>query len=604
MARYYATTNNANWGMFYDVTEGPYSIETNASSVYVNIYLYRPSSSSYYGGTATISMSVDGQVQSTTITPTYPTNIGVGESSAHLMASFGYTISHNNDGSKTIGFSLSWNANFNPTSASGSDSMVLTTIPRASEISSVSTVNIGSNATITVNRKSSSFTHTITYLFGDLSGTIVTKSSNTSISWTIPTSFYTKIPNAKTGVGNLFITTYNGNTQIGSTSSKQFTVTTNENFCKPTLSGSVVDSNQDTIAITGDDTILIAGYSTANVSYRTAPRNSASVKKVTVNSLTAYSGSSVGTVTGTKELTSFNANTIDIVSTDSREYSAINTLTAGTDYTLIPYIPITFNGEVTRQTPTGNTLLLSFSGNYYSGSLGETTNSLTIIWKWRIKGDTTWETGGTLVENTDYVINTNDNTYHSGTGQYQSEISLGNGFNYQTNYEIGIFYTDVLITDRNVILLGKKGIPVFNWGDDYFNINGDLLLYGTPINGEILFESSVGTQNEITLSDDWANYRFMDVIWQTGSWDENDNDYDNLTGMNRIPVVANSYLMVGGTVNSNKWSFIGWHYTSIKFTGTNKIAQPFRGNSHIFNGSSNTYSTSNDIYIIKVIGYK
>lgn len=130
MARYYASTNNANWGMFYDVTEGSYSIENNTSPVGVNVYLYRPASASYYGGTANISFTLNGETKSTSAYPSYPTNIGVGEANAHLMASFSYTVPHNNDGSKTISFSLSWSANFSPTSASGSDTMVLTTIPR------------------------------------------------------------------------------------------------------------------------------------------------------------------------------------------------------------------------------------------------------------------------------------------------------------------------------------------------------------------------------------------------------------------------------------------------------------------------------------------
>lgn len=130
MARYYASTNNTNWGMFYDVTEGSYSIENNTSPVGVNVYLYRPASASYYGGTANISFTLNGETKSTSAYPSYPTNIGVGEANAHLMASFSYTVPHNNDGSKTISFSLSWSANFSPTSASGSDTMVLTTIPR------------------------------------------------------------------------------------------------------------------------------------------------------------------------------------------------------------------------------------------------------------------------------------------------------------------------------------------------------------------------------------------------------------------------------------------------------------------------------------------
>ena len=197
MARYYATTNNSNWGMFYDVTEGSYNINNNTSAVYVKVYLYRPSSASYYGGTATISFTCNGETKSTSAYPSYPTNIGVGEGNAHLMASFSYTVTHNNDGSKTVSFSLSWSANFNPTSASGSGSMKLTTIPRASTITATS-VYIGETSQLTVSRKSSNFTHTIYYSFGSLSGYILadgtttstsTKITATSIGFPIPISW-------------------------------------------------------------------------------------------------------------------------------------------------------------------------------------------------------------------------------------------------------------------------------------------------------------------------------------------------------------------------------------------------------------------------------
>lgn len=533
MARYYASTNNANWGIFYDVTEGSYSIENNTSPVGVNVYLYRTSSSSYYGGTANISFTLNGETKSTSVYPTYPTNIGVGESNAHYMASFSYTVGHDSDGSKSVSFSLSWSANFTPSSASGSGSMVLTTIPRASEISSVSTANIGSSATITVNRKSNSFTHTITYTFGDLSGTIVTKSSNTSISWTIPTSFYGQIPNSKTGNGTLTITTYNGNTQIGSSSTKSFSVTTSESACKPTVTGSVIDSNSTTTTITGNNKILIAGYSTASVSCSSSPKNSSSIKSISVNSKYAYTGTSYTEVSRTKELENFNSNTIVIKARDSRGYENTKTLNSGSDYTLINYIPLTFSGSVSRQTPTGSVLLLSFSGNYFSGNLGNTSNSLNISWKYREKGQENWVNGRTLIEGTDYTINSSNNTYSSGNSSFQSTISLGDNFDYQKAYEIVVFYNDVLVSASTVIQ-GLKGKPIINWGEDFFNVNGEIRQNNIPISagGGSSITTTVdvgttttgasGTQAKVTNSGNSVNAVFDFVIPRGEKGDKGD----------------------------------------------------------------------------------
>ena len=104
----------------------------------------------------------------------------LGTNSSITIAYGTTTINHNSDGSKnmSVAFSIdmakdSWTPG--RISVSGK-SMALTTIPRASTVS-CSTANIGSNATITINRASSSFTHTLSYTFGSLDGTIVTKTN-------------------------------------------------------------------------------------------------------------------------------------------------------------------------------------------------------------------------------------------------------------------------------------------------------------------------------------------------------------------------------------------------------------------------------------------
>lgn len=549
MARIYLTTNNSNWGMFLDVYETSYSIENNNSTVSANLYLYRPNSASYYGGSASYSITVDGQTQSGNFYPTYPTNISAGEGNAHHVGGFTYTVGHNSDGSKSIGFSASFSANFNPTSASGSGSMSLTTIPRASEISSVSTANIGSNATITVNRKNSSFTHTITYSFGNLSGTVVTKSSNVSISWTIPTSFYAQIPNAKTGSGTLTITTYSGNTQIGSSSTKSFSVSTSESACKPTVTGSVIDSNSTTTTITGNNKILIAGYSTASVSCSSSPKNSSSIKTISVNSKYAYTGTSYTEVSRTKELENFNSNTIVIKAKDSRGYENTKTLNSGSDYTLINYVPLTFNGTVSRQTPTGSVLLLSFSGNYFGSNLGNTSNSLNISWKYREKGEENWVNGRTLIEGTDYTINSSNNTYSSGNSSFQSTISLGNNFDYQKAYEIAVFYNDVLVS-ASVVIQGLKGKPIINWGENFFNVNGEIRQNNVPISagGGSSITTTVdvgttttgasGTQAKVTNSGNSVNAVFDFVIPRGEKGDKGDPGSGIISGGTTGQVLA------------------------------------------------------------------
>ncbi|MBO6270911.1 MAG: hypothetical protein J6N19_17415, partial [Clostridium sp.] len=83
-------------------------------------------------------------------------------------------------------------------SVNASQTVTLRTIPRTSSISMPATT-MGNAGTISISRASSSFTHTLTYSFGNASGTIATKTSATSVSWTPPTSLATQIPNSTSG---------------------------------------------------------------------------------------------------------------------------------------------------------------------------------------------------------------------------------------------------------------------------------------------------------------------------------------------------------------------------------------------------------------------
>lgn len=127
------------------------------------------------------------------------------------------TLNHNADGSKSFSISVEAGIYEWAINKSKSKTFSLNVIPRASSIS-CGTLTMGSAGTISVSRASTSFTHTITYLYGTKSGTICTKSSSTSVSWTPPLDLAHMVPNATSGVGTLYCDTYNGNTNIGSKS--------------------------------------------------------------------------------------------------------------------------------------------------------------------------------------------------------------------------------------------------------------------------------------------------------------------------------------------------------------------------------------------------
>lgn len=146
--------------------------------------------------------------------------VGVGNNSSKTLASGSTTITHGSDGTKSFNYSFSqyFGITFSGSSIgtiSGSGSGTLNTIPRKSSMSA-SNGTLGTAQTLTVSRKSTSFTHTITYKCGSTSGTVCTKSNNTSISWTPPLSLANQNTTGTSVSITFTITTYSGNTNVGS----------------------------------------------------------------------------------------------------------------------------------------------------------------------------------------------------------------------------------------------------------------------------------------------------------------------------------------------------------------------------------------------------
>lgn len=127
-------------------------------------------------------------------------------------------VDHDSDGSKSIDISLTCYGQSGTSLAgavlSGSGTAELDTIPRSSTLSCDEGV-LGNTLALKITRESSSFTHTITYQCGDVSGTVCTKTTATSVSWKPPLSLASQAP-AGTAVTITFtLTAYSGNTALG-----------------------------------------------------------------------------------------------------------------------------------------------------------------------------------------------------------------------------------------------------------------------------------------------------------------------------------------------------------------------------------------------------
>lgn len=245
-------------------------VANNRTKVQYQARIYYENSTYIYDGAGTIAVSGDGaSYQSAGCTR--PTT---GESV--ILTTEGW-VTHNNDGTKSVSGSASINFPNWGWSGTATATATLPTIPRASSIS-CNGGDIGASTSITISRASSSFTHTIEYSFGNLSGTIITKTSNTSINWTIPTTFYAQIPNSNTGSLSLTCKTYNGSTLIGTTTITCTVKVTNSNPIFNSNQLSYLDSNSSIVAITQNNQHIVRNNSNLKVTFTNATgKNSATI---------------------------------------------------------------------------------------------------------------------------------------------------------------------------------------------------------------------------------------------------------------------------------------------------------------------------------------
>lgn len=189
---------------------------TNSSSVIAKLYVKKASAAGAITVATTghwdCSLTINGSNTSNSV------EASVGADWVLMMTKTA-AVAHNSDGTKSIAIAASA---YGPSETSysglvtqGSGTATLDSIPRASTCS-FGTFTMGSAGAIAITRASSSFTHTLTYKFGSASGTIASKSTATSISWTPSTDLAAQLPNATSGTGTITLTTYSGTTAVGS----------------------------------------------------------------------------------------------------------------------------------------------------------------------------------------------------------------------------------------------------------------------------------------------------------------------------------------------------------------------------------------------------
>lgn len=197
-------------------TVGSQSVANNTSSVTVKVQLVS-TGTSY---TINSSTSKSGSLTINGTKYTFSFSAALSGNQTKTLFTKTVTVAHNADGSKacafasTIGIKVTLGGTYyGDVTATGSGTF--DTIPRATTPTlSASSVNMGSSITINMPRAASAFTHTLTYKFGNATGTIGS-GLGTSKAWDVPLSLASQIPSGTSGTCTVTCKTYNGSTLIG-----------------------------------------------------------------------------------------------------------------------------------------------------------------------------------------------------------------------------------------------------------------------------------------------------------------------------------------------------------------------------------------------------
>lgn len=369
------------------------------------------------------------------------------------------SVPHKDDGSLIGKARTRWvytkSSTLVPTSGTVTTSdTTMTTVPRKNTISSTSAY-IEEKPTITIGKKASSSTTTVTWsCTGNgvtKSGTVATKTSASSItSWAIPKDVYSCISSTgKTATITLTATTYIGSTSVG-TNTTTLTATIKQDYNIPSVSLSIVDVNSTTKNLTGNENVVVLNASTMRCTYSATAKNGATISSATLNNTALTSGSA--TISGTKDFAKPTTRTFALNVTDSRGFPN----SVAKDLNKIDYFVPTLNATIERNTPTDGKVNINIRGKFYNGSFGKSSNGFVLHYRYAEKGATlpAWINITPTPSGNDFSV----------------DLQL-EGFDYQKAYTVQVQMSDSLntITKNQDISVGR---PSPWWDKENLYVDG------------------------------------------------------------------------------------------------------------------------------------
>lgn len=550
------------------VEQGSQSITDNTSTVNWRMTVSR--TGAYYThnhqGDSTLSLNLDGQ----NVHYSYPTWETSGEE--YTLASGSSTISHNADGTKTLPVSCTFNPNNGlHGTITVSASLSLTTIPRSSSVS-VSAGVIGSSVTISINRQSSSFKHTVRYAWAGKSGTIATN-VDTSTTWTIPLDFANDIPNSASGTGTVYVDTYSGSTKTG-TQSTTLTASVSANV-KPTFTGiSLSDLNGAAQNLIPSGNTFIQVISNIKVAFNGAVGSYGS-------SITGY----YAEIVGKNQSTSSNGGSLGIMNyhgtikirasvSDSRGRWSD---TKEVSVTVLEYFAPALSFSIARTGSTSSTLTATRNAKIAPLMVaGSQKNSMTLTFKVARLGTTNFQVDTGPATGSWTSISNLVNSQANLAGNYlanQSWVVIGT---LEDKFTRSDFMVNVA-TESVVLSYDRSGVGVNKIREQgALDVKGDIFANNKPIQQYQLTNADGGLSKGSAQWDDIWNKQATEFGWRTGKYDDNPTGkngewglyqnfwLDSWKGVQFFTSIGTGRVFVRVYNNANKWAPTQWKEIATK----------------------------------------
>lgn len=362
------------------------------------------------------------------------------------------TVPHEADGSCTLAVSLE-TAIYTQTTSVVEESWQLDSIRQASTISATDAA-IGSRSTVVISRQSSVFHHSVYYRFGGAQGWLDETGAlcdsevihgNTTLSILLPEFFYSQLSD-RTRL-NCMLTCYTWlDGEVVGKDTCSFIVSTDPVLCGPQVSAVTAPADELTLSLTGG--LLIPGISTVLCTVTATARKGAQIEKILVED-TETEGEAL--------LPNWQKPTVQVEVVDSRGYRG--RVEAVCSY--VNYSEPTNLATVARPEPTADSAVLTLQGSGFQGSFGLRDNALTAT--------------------VDYDGRTLTVPLVLEEGSYRQTVTL-EGLSYLRSYPVTVTVSD-LATSVSLPLTVRKGLPVFQWGENDFQFHVPVDLPALTVNG-------------------------------------------------------------------------------------------------------------------------